>query len=192
MTTFLLPTPRALAAALSVAALGLAACGGAPASMPFQPAAALADCPGTPPPPPLAAQAQAPALPPPALPVAARAPDRAASAAKAAVAPLLDDDGSPAPTAYLLPAHPVRTLAGLYASAAQFEWQERVSGTNAVVLDLDELGSELAASYLAQHVLGLRSPAELVWFIKGSDIPASARVADSLTAQGISPVFLVH
>lgn len=211
------PFCLALAAVLSMATAGLAACGGPPAPTPRSPgesALAAKDLPGasdstgataaT-----TGADASTALAEPATLTLATAEPGHAAgglpptlSAAAdpgpAATGPgadtvpaLFDDDGQPAPTAYLLPARPLRSQAGLYATAAQLAWQELVSGPDTVVLDLDRLGGEAGAELLAQHVLGFRPTAPLTWFVKGSDGAAGVRVADRLTAQGVAPVFLV-
>lgn len=86
----------------------------------------------------------------------------------------------------------MRTQAGLYATEAQLEWEELVSGPTTMVLDIDRLGGEAAAVQAAQKVLGFPPSKHLAWFIRAGDAVTAARVADRLTSQGVAPVFLVY
>ncbi|HSW23350.1 MAG TPA: hypothetical protein VLJ62_11330 [Burkholderiaceae bacterium] len=125
---------------------------------------------------------------------AARAEAQAKAAPKAAtLAPLFDDAGRPLLSpASAVPANPSeRTRNGLYATRAQFEWQELMLQTYCVLLDVDALGSVDAAVQLAQQVRALQQLPGLTYFVRSGRRAEGAEVVNRLADQGFAPVFLI-
>ncbi len=107
-------------------------------------------------------------------------------------APLFDDEGQPTAAAMVAPPEALlRTRAGLYASAAQLDWQQLVAAPSTVVLDLDSLGSPEAGLAQAEQLRGQRGSEGLAWFVRGGRGAQAVELADRLDASGIAPVFLV-
>ena len=121
-------------------------------------------------------------------------------AGHSALQPLFDDDGRPRTASpQQQPADAAaRTRSGLYASRAQYEWQELVAGPYTVLVDVDDVGSAEAAMLLAAQVTGLRdmdpSPhrQSLSFFVQGRDPAAASAMADRLAESGLEAVFMLR
>lgn len=127
------------------------------------------------------------------LPVAPVTTDAAARATSAAPAPLLDAQGRPYVSPRdLVPADTAaRTRAGLYATAAQLEWELLMATPVTILIDVDQLGSTDAAVLLAAQVQWLRDTRGFAYFVRARHAPDAARVVDALTDAGFAPVFMV-
>jgi hypothetical protein len=118
----------------------------------------------------------------------------AKATAEAMPAPLFDDRGRPLLAAPgLVPADTAaRSRSGLYASAAQYEWEALTVHPYTMLLDLDALGSDAAALASAAQVLGGRDSAGVAYYVRARDPVRAARLADALSDRGFAPVFVVR
>jgi hypothetical protein len=119
--------------------------------------------------------------------------DSAANAAPQAPAPLFDRDGRPllSPREFVPADTAARTRAGLYATAAQLEWELLTASPVTVLIDVDQLGSPEAAVLLAAQVQWMRDNRGFAFFVRARHVPDAARVVDRLSDSGFAPVFLV-
>lgn len=125
-------------------------------------------------------------------PIAAqRAETRAA--APAASEPLFDERGDArlSPMSLMPADTTARSRSGLYATRAQLAWEELTASTSTVLLDVDALGSTLAAVQLAEQVRGWRDTRGLAFFVRARNPVDAATVANLLTDAGFAPVFVV-
>lgn len=106
---------------------------------------------------------------------------------------LFDDRGRPqlSPVSLMPVDTAARTRAGLYATAAQLEWEMLMAASYTVLLDVDLLGSVTAAVLLAEQVRGLRDTRGLAFFVRARQAGDAARVVDTLVDAGFAPVFLI-
>lgn len=135
---------------------------------------------------------------------AARAVEAPGSAAQAraqrvAALPLFDDLGRAIPALpQLRPADTAaRTRNGLYATQAQYEWQELIAGPDTVLIDVDALGSPEAAMLRAAQAQELRTmdpspdrPA-LSYFVRARQPAQAAAVVNKMADAGFDAVFLL-
>ena len=121
---------------------------------------------------------------------------RSAATAVTAVqpAPLFGDDGRPLLSlSALVPLDSAaRTRAGLYASAAQYEWEALTVAAYTVLVDLDALGADAAALAAAAAVRERRDSAGVAYYVRARDPVRAARLADALGDRGFTPVFVVR
>ena len=109
-------------------------------------------------------------------------------------APLFGDDGRPLLSlSALVPLDSAaRTRAGLYASAAQYEWEALTVAAYTVLVDLDALGADAAALAAAAAVRERRDSAGVAYYVRARDPVRAARLADALGDRGFTPVFVVR
>lgn len=130
---------------------------------------------------------------------AAAPPAEQARAQRVAALPLFDDLGRPIPAPQKMqPADSAaRTRNGLYATQAQYEWQELIAGPYTVLIDVDKLGSAEAAMLVAAQAQELRamdpSPDRhaLSYFVRARQPAQAAAVANRLADAGFDAVFLL-
>ena len=109
------------------------------------------------------------------------------------VQPLFDERGQPRlSAASLVPADTAaRTRTGLYATRAQFDWEELTAGPYTILLDVDALGTVAATVQLAEQVRGLRDTRGLAFYVRARRPADAARVVDLLADDGFAPVFMI-
>lgn len=137
--------------------------------------------------------------PPPSAAAATSSSQEQARARRVSALPLFDDLGRPILAAPQL--HPVDTAArtrnGLYATQAQYEWQELIAGPYTVLVDVDALGSAEAAMLVAAQAQDLRtmdpSPERhaLSYFVRARQPAQAAAVVNKLADAGFDAVFLL-
>ncbi len=135
------------------------------------------------------------------LPAATATPLRLPSPAPVGVAvptsdppPLFDGHGRPSAAARAAaPADPsLRTLAGLYASPAQYDHEALTSSPYTVLLDLDAAGWDAALdSALLADRFSDDAAAAMAYFVKASEPRSAVRLANALSARGFGNVFLL-
>jgi hypothetical protein len=116
-------------------------------------------------------------------------------AAPNAPPPLFDSGGRPLPSPpAMVPADTAaRTRQGLYATRAQFEWEELMSTPTTVLLDVDDLGSVGGALLQAQQVRALQRHVAFAYFVRARHAADAAAAANALADEGFAPVFtIVH
>jgi hypothetical protein len=120
-------------------------------------------------------------------------PIAAQGAAPNAPPPLFDSGGRPLLTPpALVPADTAaRTRQGLYATHAQFEWEELMSTPTTVLLDVDDLGSVGGALLQAQQVRALQRHVAFAYFIRARRAADAAAAANALADEGFAPVFAI-
>lgn len=125
--------------------------------------------------------------------IAAQRDHPRAAAPAAATEPLFDARGDVrlSPMALVPTDTAARSRSGLYATPAQLAWEELIAPTTTVLLDVDALGSTLAAVQLAEQVRGWRDTRGLAFFVRARRPVDAATVANALTDAGFAPVFVV-
>jgi len=108
-------------------------------------------------------------------------------------APLLDDDGRVVPASpLLLPADPgARTRSGQYASGLQAAELERALRGGVLHVVVDEGGAEQAVGIARGLQAAQDLPDSAPVLVRGSSLREAAAVADRLTDEGMTRVFLV-
>jgi hypothetical protein len=114
------------------------------------------------------------------------------AAAPQDVTSLFDERGQPRLSSlHLVPADTAaRTRSGLYATRAQFEWEELIAAPYTVLIDVDQMGVA-GAVLLAEQVRGLRDTRGLAFFVRAGDPVIAAQVVNTLADAGFAPVFMV-
>lgn len=108
-------------------------------------------------------------------------------------APLLDDDGRVVPASPLLqPADPgARTRSGHYASGLQAAELDRALRGGVLHVVVDEGGAEQAVGIARGLQAAQDLPDSAPVLVRGSSLREAAAVADRLTDEGMTRVFLV-
>lgn len=114
-------------------------------------------------------------------------------AAPQALDPLFDAQGRarPSPRGHVPADTAARTRTGLYATAAQLEWELLTATPVTLLIDVDQLGSVQAAVMLAQQVAWMRDTRGLAFFVRARHAPDAAHVVDTLADAGFAPIFMV-
>ena len=107
--------------------------------------------------------------------------------------PLFDERGRPrvSPPQLVPVDTAARTRPGLYATRAQFEWEELMAGPTTILLDVDALGTVASTVLLAQQVRGLRDSRGLAYFVRARRPTDAAQVVNTLADDGFAPVFMI-